>query len=141
MIIRDYQALTPFYDSADTESYWASSAIKSTSTFGYTYPELANLSSPNPRAELLNVITNLYGGRVVRNFAKEAAVLNRNPPGPDAGSAGSATSRTIAAPAALKAAGVQAAGIDIAKTAPKVAKLMDTHHIAADNMHMALGGK
>lgn len=138
MIIHDHQALTPFYDSADTESYWASSSIKSTSTFGYTYPELASLTSPNPRAELLNVITNLYGGRVVRNFAKEAAVLNRNPPGPDAGSA---ASRTIAAPAALKAAGVKAAGFNIAKTAPKLAKVLDTHHIAADNVHMALGGQ
>lgn len=73
-------ALTPFYSPSKIASngFWTSAETKLVSSFGYSYPELANLSSNDPRAELLAVISNLYGKEVAETQAAKVAALRAN---------------------------------------------------------------
>ncbi|KAK9895306.1 Di-copper centre-containing protein [Cystobasidium minutum MCA 4210] len=72
--------LTPFYSPSKIASngFWTSAETKLVSSFGYSYPELANLSSNDPRAELLAVISNLYGKEVAETQAAKVAALRAN---------------------------------------------------------------
>lgn len=103
-----YTALTPFYspDKVQSNGFWTSAEIKSVNTFGYSYPELAALKTNNPRAEMLEVVTNLYGQEQERVQAVKIAALRASeaaPPVLNLAASVSAETVTAAAPTEVTA--------------------------------------
>lgn len=57
-----YPALTPFWNGPGTTDYWTTATVGTVTTFGYTYPELAQIAnSATPQADMLQIVTRLYG--------------------------------------------------------------------------------
>lgn len=55
--------------------FWNSTQSELTSTFGYSYPELANLATANPQAEMQAIVLELYGSEAMKNRAAKVAKL------------------------------------------------------------------
>ncbi len=67
--------LEPFFSDLQRD-YWTASSVRSTETFGYTYPELANNADVS---QIIAAINRLYGSNVTNN---NATIARRSTPSP-----------------------------------------------------------
>jgi tyrosinase len=115
--------LTPFWKTQST--FWESSATRSTSPLGYTYPDFNGLDTNDPsavQAAIANIVNQLYGSSVfgVQAFARPAAGAVSAPKKPAA-----------PAPAAAPAAPAAPPPPPAAVPAPAVPHAAPAQHVLA----------